>query len=342
MLFTPLILLFPAVSHASWLPIRLPIRRGQPSIPEDCTVTSTLSPITMTSIYPTSTIGPHGSDSGSGGSHGSGGSGSGSGSGSDGSGGSGHGHVTDGGSLIYTTALPTIGPNGPGVHTYTITAPCASSHCQRPAPTECPPGFTTTAVICHVCGEHPVTTTLTLPIESATAAQGSHGGAAKAGSTLTSVVTAVVHKSVVAVSPAESVYPWISRGGPQLPDAEKPSQVPGATVGSGGSDSKHDGAGKGDELPEGPKNTGAPESPAGAGASSQSTTVDAPNGASTAAGNEAGHGDGDEAGSGSASPSDDASPSAVVVTGHAPESKVTKSVALKAVLFATMVLYPLY
>ncbi|KAF5589682.1 hypothetical protein FPANT_6232 [Fusarium pseudoanthophilum] len=347
MLFTPLILLFPAVSHASWLPIRLPIRRGQPSIPEDCTVTSTLSPITMTSIYPTSTIGPHGSD---GGSHGSGGSGSGSGSGSNGPGGSGHGHghVTDGGSLIYTTALPTLGPNGPGVHTYTITAPCASSHCQRPAPTECPPGFTTTAVICHVCGEHPVTTTLTLPIESATAAQGSHGGAAKAGSTLTSVVTAVVHKSVAPVSPAESVYPWISRGGPELPDAEKLSQVPGATVGSGGSggsDSKHDGAGKGDEVPESPKNTGAPESPAAAGASSHSTTVDAPNGVPTAAGNEAGHGGGagDEAGSGSASPSDDdASPSAVVVTGHAPDNKVTRSVVLKAVLFATMVLYPLY
>ncbi|KAF5690640.1 hypothetical protein FDENT_3804 [Fusarium denticulatum] len=341
MLFTPLILLLPAVSHASWLPIRLPIRRGQPSIPEDCTVTSTLSPITMTSIYPTSTIGPHGSSSGS---HGS----DGSGSGSKGSDSSGHGQVTDGGSLIYTTALPTLGPNGPGVHTYTITAPCASSHCQRPAPTECPLGFTTTAVICHVCGEHPVTTTLTLPIESATAAQGSPGGAAKAGSTLTAVVTAVVHKSVAPVSPAESVYPWISRGGPELPDAQKPSQGPG------GSDSKHGGAGKGDELPdgpkstgaaespEGPKNTGTPESPGGADASSHTTTVDAPNGASTAAGNEAGHGDGDEAGSESASPSDDASPSAVVVTGHALETKVTRSVVLKAVLFATMVMYPLY
>ncbi|KAG4293527.1 hypothetical protein FPRO06_00112 [Fusarium proliferatum] len=327
MLLTPLILLFPAVSHASWLPIRLPIRRGQLPSPEDCTVTSTLSPITLTSLHPTSTFGPHGS-------------GSGSGSGSDGSDGSGHGQVTGGGTLIYTTALPTLGPNGPGVHTYTITAPCASSHCQRPASTECPPGFTTTAVICHVCGEHPVTTTLTLPIESATAAQGSHGGAAKAGSTLTAVVTSVVHKTVVPVSPAESVYPWISRGGPELPDAQKPSQV------SGGSDAKHDGAGKGDELPDGPKNTGAPELPAGGGAdtSSHSSTVDAPSGASTAAGNEAGHGDGDgdETGSESASPSDDVSPSAVVVTGHAAETKVTKSVALKAVLFAAMVLYPLY
>ncbi|KAG5802145.1 hypothetical protein H9Q74_009530 [Fusarium xylarioides] len=334
MLFTPLLLLFPAVSHASWLPFR----RGQPSNPEDCTVTSTLSPITVTSIHPTSTIGPHGSSSGSGGSHGSG-SGSDGSNGSNGSGGPGHGQVTGGGSLIYTTALPTLGPNGPGIHTYTITAPCASSHCQRPASTDCPPGFTTTAVICHVCGEHPVTTTLTLPIESATAAQGSHGGAAKAGSTLTSVVTAVVHKTVVPVSPAESIYPWISRGGPELPDAQKPSQVPGS---SGGTDSKGVGAGKGDELPDGPKNTGAPESPAGADASSRTSTVDAPNGASTAAGNEAGHGDGDEAGSESASPSDDASPSAVVVTGHAPNTKVTKSIVVKAVLFATMVLYPLY
>ncbi|KAF4946487.1 hypothetical protein FGADI_11125 [Fusarium gaditjirri] len=315
MLFTPLILLFPAVSHASWLPFR----RGQAANAEDCTVTSTLSPITVTSLHPTSTFGPHGS-----------------GSGGSGSGGSGHGQVTGGGSLIYTTALPTLGPNGPGVHTYTITAPCASSHCQRPASTECPPGFTTTAVICHVCGEHPVTTTLTLPIESAAATQGPHGGAAKAGSTLTAVVTTVVHKTVVPVSPAESLYPWISRGGPELPDAEKPSQVP--------SDSgpKHDGAEKGDELPNGPKNTAAPEAPAGADTNDHSSTVDAPNGASTAAGNQAGHGNGDEAGSGSASPSDDASPSAVVVTGHAPETKVTRSVVLKAVLFATMVLCPLY
>ncbi|KAK2684038.1 hypothetical protein RAB80_001984 [Fusarium oxysporum f. sp. vasinfectum] len=285
MLFTPLILLLPTVSHASWLPIR----RGQPSNPEDCTVTSTLSPITVTSLHPTSTIGPHGSGPGSGS------------SGSNGSGGSGHGQVTGGGSLIYTTALPTLGPNGPGVHTYTITAPCASSHCQRPASTECPPGFTTTAVICHVCGEHPVTTTLTLPIESATAAQGSHGGAAKAGSTLTAVVTAVSHKTVVPVSPAESVYPWVSRGGPELPDAQKPSQAPG------GSSSKHNGTGKGDEIPDGPKNTGSPESPAGA-----DTSFTLP------------------------------LPSAVVVTGHAPETKVTRSVVLKTVLVATMVLYNLY
>ncbi|KAF5628947.1 hypothetical protein F52700_8040 [Fusarium sp. NRRL 52700] len=332
MLFTPLILLFPAVSHASWLPFR----RGQASTPEDCTVTSTLSPITMTSIYPTSTIGPHGSGSGF---NGSGGSGSGSG-GSNDSGGSGQGQVTGGGSLIYTTALPTLGPNGPGVHTYTITAPCASSHCQRPAPTECPPGFTTTAVICHVCGEHPVTTTLTLPIESATAAQGSHAGAAKAGSTLTAVVTAVSHKAVASVSSVETVYPWISRGGPELPGSQKPSGIPG---GAGKSDELPDGPKKTGvaESPEGPKNTGAPEAP-GAEASSHTTTVDTSNGASAAAGNDAGHGEGNETGSESAQPTDDASPSNVVVTGDAPEAKVTRSVVLKAILFATMVLYPLY
>ncbi|KAF9773694.1 hypothetical protein IL306_008453 [Fusarium sp. DS 682] len=334
MLFTPLILLLPAVSHASWLPIR----PRKATNPEDCTLTSTLSPITVTSLHPTSTVGPHGSG-------GSGGPG--------GSGGSGHGQVTGGGSLIYTTALPTLGPNGPGVHTYTITAPCAESHCQRPAATECPPGFTTTAVICHVCGEHPVTTTLTLPIESATAAQGSHGGAAKAGSTLTAVVTAVSHKTLVPVSPAESVYPWISRGGPELPDAQKPSQVaggsdskPSGSAGSAGSEGSESPA-KGDGSPAAPKNTGAPEVPAGADTSPHNTTVDSPNGAPTTAGNEADHGNGDEAGSESASPehSDEAKPAgptAVVVTGHAPETKVTRSVLFKVVLFSGMVLFPLY
>jgi hypothetical protein len=181
---------------------------------------------------------------------------------------------------------------------------------------------------------------LTLPIESAAAAQGSDGGASKAGSTLTAVVTAVSHKTVVPVSPGESVYPWISRGGPELPDTQKPSQVPG-----GSGSSKHGGAEKGDQvIPDGSKNTGSPELPAGADiTSSHTSTVDAPNGASAAAGNQAGHGSEDEAGGESASPlSDDASPSAVVVTGHAPETKVTRSVVLKVVLLATMVLYPLY
>ncbi|RSL49680.1 hypothetical protein CEP54_012320, partial [Fusarium duplospermum] len=145
MLFT-LILVFPAATLASWLPIR----PRQASVSDDCTITSTLHPVTLTSIYPVSTIA-----------------------------GSGQGQVTGGGSLIYTTALPTLGPSGPGLHTYTITAPCPSAECQPPAATECPPGFATAAVVCHVCGEIPVTTVLTLPSEMATASpnkDGSTGG----------------------------------------------------------------------------------------------------------------------------------------------------------------------
>ncbi|RSM04296.1 hypothetical protein CEP52_006932 [Fusarium oligoseptatum] len=115
MLFT-LILIFPAATLASWLPIR----PRQASSSDDCTITSTLPPVTMTSIYPVSTIA-----------------------------GSGQGQVTGGGSLIYTTALPTLGPSGPGLHTYTVTAPCPSAECQPPAASECPPGFTTAAVVCH-------------------------------------------------------------------------------------------------------------------------------------------------------------------------------------------------
>ncbi|RSL94931.1 hypothetical protein CDV31_014106 [Fusarium ambrosium] len=141
MLFT-LILIFPAATLASWLPIR----PRQASSSDDCTITSTLPPVTMTSIYPVSTIA-----------------------------GSGQGQVTGGGSLIYTTALPTLGPSGPGLHTYTVTAPCPSAECQPPAASECPPGFTTAAVVCHVCGEIPVTTVLTLPSEMATASPNKDG-----------------------------------------------------------------------------------------------------------------------------------------------------------------------
>ncbi|KAH7237354.1 hypothetical protein B0J15DRAFT_453832 [Fusarium solani] len=130
-----LVLVFPAATLASWLPIR----PRQASTPDDCTLTSTLPPVTRTSIYPVSTIAD-----------------------------SGPGQATGGGSLIYTTALPTLGPSGPGLHTYTITAPCPLAECQPPAATECPPGFTTAVVVCHVCGESPVTTVLTLP-EMATA-----------------------------------------------------------------------------------------------------------------------------------------------------------------------------
>lgn len=146
MLFS-LVLVFPAATLASWLPIR----PRQASTPDDCTLTSTLPPVTLTSIYPVSTIAD-----------------------------SGQGQATGGGSLIYTTALPTLGPSGPGLHTYTITAPCPSAECQPPAATECPPGFTTAVVVCHVCAESPVTTVLTLP-EKATAspkADGSTNGSA--------------------------------------------------------------------------------------------------------------------------------------------------------------------
>ncbi|EEU37243.1 uncharacterized protein NECHADRAFT_78319 [Fusarium vanettenii 77-13-4] len=129
MLFS-LVLVFPAATLASWLPIR----PRQASTPDDCTLTSTLPPVTLTSVYPVSTIAD-----------------------------SGQGQATGGGSLIYTTALPTLGPSGPGLHTYTITAPCPSAECQPPAATACPPGFTTAVVVCHVCGESPVTTVLTLP-----------------------------------------------------------------------------------------------------------------------------------------------------------------------------------
>ncbi|GKU22263.1 unnamed protein product, partial [Fusarium langsethiae] len=224
MLFTPLLLVFPAVSLASWLPI---VPR-QASKGDNCTFTSVLPTITLSSIYPTSTIGSHG-------------------------------QVTGGGSLIYTTAFPTLGPDGPGLHTYTITAPCAETQCQRPASADCPPGFTKTTVVCHACGEHAITTILTLPDESATAGQGSAGGDShKGGSadvssagnqhvtssavTLTAFVTTTSHKTLVlgSVKPTkspsspESSLPWES---PQRPgNNPEHSQVPGD---SGHLDTKH-------------------------------------------------------------------------------------------------------
>ncbi|KAJ4244358.1 hypothetical protein NW762_014485 [Fusarium torreyae] len=141
MLFTPLVLLFPAVSLASWLPIK----PKQASNADNCTLTSTLPPITMTNIYATSTVG-------------------------------GQSQETGGGSLIYTTAFPTLGSDGPNLHTYTITSPCDKTQCQRPATGYYPPGFTATRVVCHTCGEHAITTILTLPAESGPAAQASAGG----------------------------------------------------------------------------------------------------------------------------------------------------------------------
>ncbi|RSL77484.1 hypothetical protein CEP52_017710 [Fusarium oligoseptatum] len=138
MLFTTLILIFTIAARA-FRPPFLPRRDVATSA---CTSTSTLPPVTLTSIFPASTIGA-----------------------------SGRVQVTGGGSLVYTTALPTIGPDGPGLHVYTVTTGCPApggSQCQRPATNECPPGFTTTAVVCHVCGEHPVTVVLTLPSATAT------------------------------------------------------------------------------------------------------------------------------------------------------------------------------
>ncbi|KAF4448830.1 hypothetical protein F53441_7822 [Fusarium austroafricanum] len=320
MRFTPLLLLLPVIS-ASWLPIK-PWLRIRDQSPEDCTVTSTFSPVTLTSIYPTSTIG------------------------SSAIGSQGHGQATGSGSLIYTTALPTLGPNGPGLHTYTITAPCTESQCHRPAATDCPPGFTTTAVICHVCGEQLVTTTLTLPIESATAAHGSDGGDTHNGvSTLTAFVSATSHKTI-SLSSIE-VYPWISRHGPEVPGATHQPQVPGA---EGPKHGDPEGSHKSDASPENlevPKSLDSPQPSAlGEDTNPQRPTSGSPNGVPTGAGSQAG--DGAKAGSESASPtspSDEArpnSPTAVVVTGRASQAKLTGGALFKVVLFAVMVLYPLY
>ncbi|KAM0499161.1 hypothetical protein ACHAP8_005872 [Fusarium lateritium] len=99
----------------------------------------------MTIIYPTSTIG-------------------------------GQSQVTGGGSLIYTTAFPTLGSDGPNQHTYTVTVPCDEIQCMRLASGERPPAFTATTAVCHTCGEKAIATTLTLPVESGPAAQVSASG----------------------------------------------------------------------------------------------------------------------------------------------------------------------
>lgn len=141
MLFPGLVLVFPSAVLAA----RLPIISGQAVNQDDCTTTTTLAPVTFTSVSPASTIGATGASQGT-----SGGSGS--------------------GSLIYTTALPTLGPDGLGMHTYTVTVPCPGtpgSSCNPLDSSECPPGFTTTSVVCNVCGPTVVTTVLTLPVETA-------------------------------------------------------------------------------------------------------------------------------------------------------------------------------
>ncbi|SPJ72267.1 uncharacterized protein FTOL_01995 [Fusarium torulosum] len=336
MLFTPLLLLFPAVSLASWLPI---VPR-QASNGYNCTFTSTLPAITLTSIYPTSTVG-------------------------------GHGQVTVGGSLIYTTAFPTLGPDGPGLHPYTITAPCAETQCQRPASADCPPGFATTTVVCHVCGEQAITTILTLPIESVTAGQGSAGGDSRKGGstgvggagnehvvssavTLTAFVTTTSHRTLVpgSVKPTESPsspessFPWKSPQGPGLPNNPEHSQVPGD---SGHLDTKHSrpaGSRESDTHSAIHRYPGSLESPvaptSSAGTAPQSETVDGSDSAPTEAGAEA------EAGSESASstyPSGQATPvnpMAIVVTGHAPGGKIARGTLVKVAAFPIILLYPLY
>ncbi|KAK7427572.1 hypothetical protein QQZ08_005847 [Neonectria magnoliae] len=113
---------------------------------DDCTSTTTLPPVTFTRLAPASTLGGQ-SPSVSG----------------------------EGGSLIYTTAFPTLGTDGLGVHTYTVTIPfpgATESPCRPLDPSECPPGFTTSAVACSNCGTSVVTTVLTLPLETAVSSGG--------------------------------------------------------------------------------------------------------------------------------------------------------------------------
>lgn len=326
MLFTPLLLLFPAVSLA-WPPI---VPR-QASNGDNCTFTSILPTITLSKIYPTSTVG-------------------------------GHGQVTGGGTLIYTTAFPTLGPDGPGLHTYTIIAPCAETQCQRPDSNDCPPGFTKTTVVCHACGEQAITTILTLPIESATAGQGSAGGdsnkggstgvsagnqhAASSAVTLTAFVTS--HRTlVVSVKPTaspsspEGSFPWKSPQGPGLPNNPEHSQVPGD---SGHVDTKHSrpAGSQESDYPAIHRNPGSLESPVAPTSSAtapQSEPADGPDSVPTGAETEAGP----ESPS-STYPSGQATsvnPTAIVVTGHAPGGKIARSTLVKVAAFAIFLLYPL-
>ncbi|KPM44408.1 hypothetical protein AK830_g2142 [Neonectria ditissima] len=142
-MFLPtLLVLFPAAALAA----RLPFMPRQAANGDNCTSTTTLPPVTFTSLSPTSTLGGQ-SPSVSGGS----------------------------GSLIYTTAFPTLGNDGLGVHTYTVTIPCpgtTGSPCRPLGPGECPPGFTTSAVACSACGSSVVTTVLTLPVETPVGSEG--------------------------------------------------------------------------------------------------------------------------------------------------------------------------
>ncbi|KAG4292543.1 hypothetical protein FPRO06_12031 [Fusarium proliferatum] len=138
---TPLFLLFPVVSLASWLPVKPMQASGE----DECTSTTRiLPPITQIRIYPTSTRVAIGCQA----------------------------QATGGSSLIYTTAVPATNLHGPDIHTHTVTSHCDETQCQRPASGSCTPGSIVTTVVCHTCGEKPITTTLTLPIETVPKIQG--------------------------------------------------------------------------------------------------------------------------------------------------------------------------
>ncbi|KAF4946084.1 hypothetical protein FSARC_14280 [Fusarium sarcochroum] len=266
MLFTPLVLLFPAVSLASWLPIK----PRQPSNADNCTFTSTLPPVTMTSVYPTSTVGSQS-------------------------------HMTGGGFLIYTTAFPTLGSDGPNLHTYTITAPCDKTQCQRPASGDCPPGFTATAVVCNACGEQAITTILTLPVESGPAAQASAGG------------------DICKDGSSGSVEACQVPGGPSRSD----------TKNKGSADSRES-----DTYPAIHRHPGSFVSPASpTNTAPQMTTVDASPGRPTDAR------PGAESGSASSTRLSSPAPTSIVVTGYAPGSKINGLTLVKAVLAAVIALY---
>ncbi|KAF5614737.1 hypothetical protein F52700_13609 [Fusarium sp. NRRL 52700] len=143
MQFTSIILLFPATSLASW--------PRQASSAEECTsTTKTLPHTTQISVYPTSTTVVLGC----------------------------HAQVTGGGSPAHTTGVLYPAIEGQDGHTHSICALCDDTERKGHASDNCPPGFTVTTIIIHPYGEQPITSTATLPVDSAAGAQrsGSHMG----------------------------------------------------------------------------------------------------------------------------------------------------------------------
>ncbi|KAK7403316.1 hypothetical protein QQX98_010905 [Neonectria punicea] len=222
MLLPTLIRSFPAVGLAARLPFVLREATNQ----DDCTSTSTLPPVTFTSLAPASTLG-----------------------------GQSPSVSREGGSLIYTTAFPTLGTDGLGVHTYTVTIPCpgtTGSPCRPLDPSECPPGFTTSAVACTNCGPSVVTTVLTLPLETVV----SSGGPVDV-PTYTKVNGGTSH--VTQTRPA-SESPAASAASSDVPD-------PTATDASGGSGSGSSAFGSGSQSADVSSPT-SPTSPTSTNASS--------------------------------------------------------------------------